>query len=302
MAVCVLGSLNLDDVARLPERARWGQTLLAAGTGFVVGGKGLNQAVAAARMGAETRMIGAVGEDAAGRELVGFLSDARVAVEDVATLAGETSGRAIILIAPDGENLIVVIRGANARVGTDAVRRARLAGGRVFLAQLETDVAAIEAFFATPEAQAGLKIVNTAPAVPEGARLFASADMLIFNEQEFAFYCGLDAEPRRVDELRVVRSRLARPGQIAIVTLGSRGAVAIAADREIVVPPFPVAAPLDTSGAGDCFCGALAAALDAGLGLERAMTLASAAASLSVRAAGAAPSMPLRADVERLIG
>jgi ribokinase len=301
VAVCVFGSLNLDDVAVLPERARWGQTLLAGETRFAIGGKGLNQAVAAARMGSETRMIGAVGDDPAGRDLIAFLDEAGVDTGDVAVIAGEVSGRAIILIAPDGENMIVVIGGANARVDAAAARNAKRSGGRVFLAQLETNIDAIAAFFATPEAQAGRKILNTAPAVPEGARLFGQTDMLIFNQSEFATYLQLDAEPETVEELLVVRRLLTRPNQAAVVTLGKGGAAAIWADREMFVPAFPVAEPADTSGAGDCFCGVIAAAVDQGIGPERAMTLANAAAALSVQARGAAPSMPAAADVTAAI-
>lgn len=300
MAVCVLGSLNLDDVSRLPERVRWGQTLLADALDFAIGGKGLNQAVAAARMGSETRMIGAVGDDAAGGELRDFLAAAGVAIDDVTVLAGETSGRAIIMIAPDGENFIVVHQGANRLVTPARMAATRLEGGRVFLAQLETPIDAIEAFFATPEAQAGRKILNTAPAVAEGAKLFDRCDMLIFNQQEFAHYLQLDREPEEVADLLVARRILTRPNQAAVVTLGSRGAAAIWADREMFVPSFAAEA-IDTSGAGDCFCGAVAAAVDQGIGPERAMTLANAAAALSVQARGAAPSMPVLADVERAI-
>ncbi|MGI4880613.1 MAG: ribokinase [Janthinobacterium lividum] len=300
MAVCVLGSLNLDDVSRLPERARWGQTLIANSVSFTPGGKGLNQAVGAARMGSETRMIGAVGADAAGAGLLDYLRGAGVATADVAVIEGETSGRAIIMIAPDGENFIVVIPGANRAVSPDRVAGATLAGGRVFLAQLETPVAAIAAFFATPAAQAGRKILNTAPALADGARLFDHADMLIFNQQEFAAYLQLDREPEAVDELLVVRRLLTRPNQAAVVTLGARGSAAIWADRTMFVESFAADA-VDTSGAGDCFCGAVAAAVDQGIGPERAMTLANAAASLAVRAAGAAAAMPVLVDVERLI-
>lgn len=299
MAVCILGSLNLDEVTRLPERARWGQTLIATSVGFTPGGKGLNQAVGAVRMGSATRMIGAVGNDAAGTALLDYLRGVGVSIDDVAVLEGQATGRAIIMIAPDGENLIVVVPGANHAVAAAGVERARLAGGRVFLAQLETPVAAIAAFFATPEARAGCKILNTAPAVADGAPLFGTVDMLIFNQQEFAAYLHLDREPATVDELLVVRRLLGRD-QVAVVTLGARGSAAIWSDRTLFVEAFAADA-VDTSGAGDCFCGAVAAAIDQGIGLERAMTLASAAASLAVRGHGAAAAMPLLATVERLI-
>jgi ribokinase len=301
MAVCVLGSLNLDDVALLPERVAWGQTLLARASRVELGGKGLNQAVASARSGSMTRMIGAVGLDDAGRDLIAFLADTGVATDDVARIDDEVSGRAIILIAPDGENMIAVIGGANSRVDAAQVARANLDGASVFLAQLETDIDAIAELFAMPEAQAGRKILNTAPAVPEARRLFGVADILIFNQTEFAAYLDLDFEPETLAEAQVARRILTRPDQIAVVTLGRHGSAAIWADRELFVPAFPVANTIDTSGAGDCFCGALAAAIDQGIGFDRALTFANAAAALSVQAPGAAPSMPMRSDVDRAI-
>jgi ribokinase len=301
MSVVVFGSLNLDIVLRLPSRAAWGETLLVESQSSHVGGKGLNQAIAAARFGSPTAMAGATGDDSAGEMLRAALSQERIALDSVEVLAGVPSGRATILVEPGGDNMIVVESGAN--VLARAAGAAALLGGdaRVLLAQFETDLDETAALFARPEAQAMRKIVNLAPAVPGGERFFDLADMLIFNQTEFATYLALDREPESVEDLLVVQRRLTRPNQAAVVTLGAAGAVAVWADRTMFSAGFPTSDIVDTAGAGDCFCGVVAACVDQGIGPEMALRYANAAASLSVRSAGAAPSMPRRADVEAFL-
>ncbi|MFC0204637.1 ribokinase [Novosphingobium soli] len=302
MSVSVFGSLNLDVALRLPSRAGWGQTVLVAQSARAVGGKGLNQAVAAARFGSATRMAGAVGADAAGTLLVEALAAEGVDTAHLEILEGQDSGRATILIEPGGDNMIAVEPAANLAAGAQRARGAIQADTRVVLAQLESDVDAIAALFASPEAAAACRILNAAPARPEGARLFDLCDMLIFNQSEFAAYLQLDREPASLDELIAGRRLLTRPGQVVVVTLGALGSAAVWADREVFAPAFAAAAVVDTSGAGDCFCGVLAACIDQGMGIAEALRLANAAASLSVGRSGAARSMPSRAQVEALTG
>lgn len=299
MSVMVFGSLNLDIALRLPAKAGWGQTLLVDHAEQAVGGKGLNQAVASARFGSVTRMAGAVGEDASADLLLGALRAEGVDVSAVETVAGG-SGRATILIAPDGENMIAVEPAANMLAGPAAAKAALDADTRVLLVQLENDIDAIAALFASDEVAGMRKILNTAPAVPGGDRLFGLTDMLIFNQSEFATYLQLDKEPQTVAELLVVRKLLTRPNQAAVVTLGAMGAAAIWADRAIFSAGLAASSVVDTSGAGDCFCGVVAACVDQGIGPEDALRLANAAASLSVTRHGAAPSMPSRAEVDAL--
>ena len=298
MSVVVFGSLNLDIVLRLPARAAWGETLLVDTQATHVGGKGLNQAIAAARFGSVTAMTGATGDDPAGAALRDALATEGVATDGVAVLEGAPSGRATILVEPGGDNMIAVEAGANMQARAGALP---LADVRVILAQLETDIDETCALFARPGAAAAHKIINLAPALTGGERFFDLADTLIFNQTEFATYLALDREPQALEDLLVVRERLTRPGQAAVVTLGAAGAVAVWADRALVSPSFPAPAIVDTAGAGDCFCGVLAAAIDQGLGIEAAMRFANAAASLSVRKAGAAPSMPSRDSVEAIL-
>lgn len=298
MSVCVLGALNLDHVTTVPALPPPGTTVLATSLRSFPGGKGLNQAVAAARMGSATMMLGAIGDDAAGAILLEALGQAGVDAGGIAVRAGLPSGQTHIAVAADGENHVIMIAGAN---GTLVAEQGRAAApdARVFLAQLETPIEATEAFFTTEAAQKGRKILNAAPALAEGARLFAMADMLIFNQAEFATYLQLDAEPRDVEALLPVRRLLTRPNQAAVVTFGAIGAAAIWADRTLFVEAFPTT-PVDTTGAGDCFCGTVAAAVDQGIGPERALALANAAASLSTMEPGASTSMPSRARIDAL--
>jgi ribokinase len=298
MSVSVFGSLNLDIALRLPSRAGWGQTLLVDESERAVGGKGLNQAVAAARFGSVTRMAGAVGDDAAGAMLRGALEAEGVDTSHVEILEGQGSGRATILIEPAGDNMILVEAAANLKARADKVIGAIDAQTRVLLVQLETDVDQITALFAHEAAAPVRKILNAAPALPAGSKLFGLSDMLIFNQSEFADYLRLDREPEALDDLLVARRLLTRSNQAVVVTLGAIGSAAVWADRAIFAPAIRAETVVDTSGAGDCFCGVVAACVDQGIGPEEALRLANAAASISVSRRGAAPSMPQRMEVD----
>ncbi|EIZ81006.1 Pfkb domain-containing protein [Novosphingobium sp. Rr 2-17] len=300
MSVTVFGSLNLDIALRLPAKAGWGQTLLVDHSEQAVGGKGLNQAVASARFGSVTRMAGAVGDDAAATLLLDALRAEGVDVSAVEAIDGVGSGRATILIEPGGDNMIAVEPAANLYARAAKALGAIDGDTRVLLAQLECDIDEIAALFAHDAAAPLCKIVNFAPAVPQGAKLFGLADVLIFNQSEFADYLQLDREPESLSDLGAAQRLLSRPGQAVVVTLGAIGSAAIWADREIFSPAIPAPAVIDTSGAGDCYCGVVAACIDQGIAMDQALRLANAAASLSVGRHGAAPSMPMRAEVDAL--
>jgi ribokinase len=232
-------------------------------------------------------MIGAVGDDAAGAWLLEHLRGAVVDVTHVATLAGETTGQAHICVSDAGENCIVITAGANARLKPKHAPRGT---PTTLLAQLETPLETTRRLFAgAPKTR---RILNAAPAIPEARALFPLADILIVNETELAGYAGGDTPTAEA-----ARRLISRPGQTVIVTLGAAGAVAIGAESEVFVHGRS-ADVVDTTGAGDCFCGVLAAALDAGDSLEDAMAIANAAASLSTQRHGAGPSMPTRAEIE----
>jgi ribokinase len=300
MSVCVLGGVNLDHVARVTELPRPGETVASRSLTQYPGGKGANQAVAAARLGAQTRLLGAVGQDGAGDVMLEFLVGAGVSVAGVHRETGAPTGQAFITVDDAARNMIVVAAGANALYGVQAAASADLIGARVLLTQFEATLSAIETVFTRPEAAGALKILNTAPALADGAPLLALADILILNETELASFAGLDAEPADPDAAIAAARSLTRPGQAVLATLGAAGAVAVRGDEVFRVPGLSQRA-VDTTGAGDCFCGALAAGLDQGLALPAAMAFANAAAALSVTRPGAAASMPTAAEVEALL-
>lgn len=300
MSVCVLGGVNLDHVARVTVLPRPGETVASRNLAQFPGGKGANQAVAAARLGAQVRLLGAVGLDGAGDFMLDFLTSAGVAVDGVRREAEAATGQAFITVDDAARNMIVVAAGANALYGADAASAADLSATGVILTQFEATLAAIETLFTRPEAAGALKILNTAPALSDGAPLLALADMLILNETELASFAGLGAEPADPEAAIAAARSLARPGQTVLATLGAAGAVAVRGDEVFRVGGLRQQA-VDTTGAGDCFCGALAAGLDRGMPLPAAMAFANAAAALSVTRAGAAASMPTAAEVEALL-
>ena len=277
--VCVVGSANLDLVATVDRLPGPGETVAGSSYAGYPGGKGLNQAVAAARAGASTAFVGAVGHDAAGEMLLGVMHEDGIDTGHVHAV-GEPSGRALIFVSAEGENSIVVVAGANATVTADEVPTAR-----VVLAQREVPVEAIERAFAAARAAGATTVLNPAPAASLPDSLLALCDVLTPNEHEVALLGG-------VDRLRALGATA------VIVTRGSQGADLHTADGLVHVDPLPVS-PVDTTGAGDCFSGSLCARLAAGDDLGTAMRFASAAAALSTTVAGAVPSMPYASDVRR---
>jgi ribokinase len=301
MTVFVLGSINLDAVARVDDLPRPGETVAGTSLALFLGGKGANQAVAAARMGVATRLMGAVGGDDSGLSLKAKLAGYGVQVADVMELESVPTGQAHVWVANNAENMIVVTAGANAMVTAAHVAATAIEGQRVLLCQLETPATAIESLFRLGAAKGALRVLNAAPALPQGAALFPLTDILIVNQTELASYAKLDREPSRLEEVSVAaRKLMSRPDQTIIVTLGSTGVAAVRRDEAFLVEGKKVKA-IDTVGAGDCFCGSLCAALAGGMDLREAVELANAAAALSVQKAGAAPSMPSRREVEAFL-
>lgn len=297
MGVCVLGGINLDHVATVEQLPAPGETVSSSGLARFPGGKAGNQAVAAARSGAATRLLGATGFDEPGAYLRGFLAEAGVDLAGMIEVADAPTGQAFITLDAAGRNSIVVAPGANARYGAAEIAAADLSGAQIFLTQFEAPLPAVEALFRSAQAQAGVKILNAAPALMEGAPLLALADILVVNETELARFAGLAETPASANEAAEAALRLAAPGQAVIATLGGDGVV-IARDGKVTRVRGRPAKVVDTTGAGDCFCGALAARLAEGVDLETAVIYANAAAAISVTRAGAATSSPARAEVE----
>lgn len=262
------------------------------------GGKGANQAVAAARLGAKTLMIGAVGADEPGTTMRAYLQQAGVDVSGVKILSGHPTGQAYINVSASGENAIVVASGANGALAPEDIVACTPDSHGVFLAQLESPLESIIALFSGAAARRGTTILNAAPANAAGVALFALTDILVVNETELASFAGMPDAPVSKGALIVAaRGLICRDGQTVVVTIGADGAVVVDATQSYDVPGCRVQVK-DTTGAGDCFCGALAAGLGEGLPVNSALRLAVTAASISVERMGAATSMPTRAEVE----
>lgn len=293
--VIVLGSLNVDIVARVAALPRPGETALGGELSVRLGGKGANQAIAAAQAGARVAMRGAIGVQSFGLDLRGEMTRYGVDMSEVAEIDG-ASGAALIAVDDQGENAITVSPGANARASGGAL--VAPSPGALMLAQLELPPALARAAFAAQKAGGGATMLNAAPALAVPDDLFALCDYLILNEAELSTYTdrALKADaPALV--VKAAAHELRRPGQTLIVTLGARGALAVDGRGALSIPARPAKAR-DTTGAGDCFCGALAARLAEGAALEDALNFAAAAAAISVTRDGAAPSMPDRAEID----
>ncbi|MBU0554933.1 MAG: ribokinase [Alphaproteobacteria bacterium] len=267
----------------MAELPRPGETILASRSFRGSGGKGANQAIGAALAGANVRMFGAVGDDADGAMLRDQLCRRGLDLTGLATCTDAPTGTAIIALSDAGENCIIVSPGAN--LLARAPEPAALVGCTVALAQLETPVGEIEAFFKAARAAGALTILNTAPAVPASRGLLNLVDIFVFNEVELASYIGTSAPPR------AARSLLTHRTQRAVVTLGARGAVLVDAASALHVPASTVTKVVDTTGAGDRFCGTLAALVERESNWRTILETANAAAAHCVEHEGAVPAL-----------
>jgi ribokinase len=297
-SVVVVGSLNFDHVITVERLPTPGETVSGRGYLAVPGGKGLNQAATAARVGASVVMVGCVGDDPSGRLLLQVLSDEGILASTVRTLAGTPSGTALITVAAGGANTIVVAAGANAELSVGDVDRARgvFAAAAVALAQLEVPLPSVEAAFAIARSCGVVTVLNPAPAPgPLPPDLLSLVDVLVPNETEALAISGQGTPEEAA-------SWLAGHGcRAVVVTLGERGALlAQPGDRPIVVPSYSVVA-VDTTAAGDAFCGALAFGLASGERLGDAVKLGCAAGAIATTTMGALPSLPTADQVSRLL-
>ncbi|CAN5401439.1 ribokinase [soil metagenome] len=293
-AVTILGSANMDVVFTVDRIPMPGETLLASASANFAGGKGLNQAVAASRAGAVTRFLGALGGDDFGESLATTMSDEGIANALVRRVAAPT-GQAFIVVDAKGENTIIVASGANGELTglrDDELHAARTTD--VLLMQLEIPMATVIEGAAAARAADRTVILNAAPAEKLSPELFDSLDYLIVNEHE-ACLIG------ESEDLDVASATLAKRVGRLIVTLGSKGSVLYESGKEVARVIAPRVKAVDTTGAGDTFCGAFAAAIAEGLSYAEAARFASAAAALSVQSVGAVPSVPSRAAIDEAL-
>jgi ribokinase len=295
--IVVIGSANADLVTRMERLPAPGETVLATGYAEHPGGKGANQAIAAARLGRAVSFVGVVGQDGHGAWLTEALVAEGVDVANLRRMPGVPTGRALVLVDDAAENSIVVVSGANAELRPDdvAAASAGLQGAAVAVAQLEIP---LEAVRAAAKHAAGRFVLNPAPARPLDADLLDRVDVLVVNEGEFARVTGVEVG----DDADGFADRVSQAGLrcAVVVTLGGRGAM-VCEDGQVTVCPAPPVTVVDTTGAGDCFVGALADALARGRSLPEALHWAVAAASLSTQSLGATTAMPTSAEVEALL-
>lgn len=297
----VIGSSNTDMIIRLDRIPRPGETVLGGEFVTAAGGKGANQAVAAARAGGRVTFVARVGQDMFGDQaLVGFRRDG-INVEFVFRDPTAPSGVALIFVAQDGENSIAVAGGANARLSPADVRRAQaaLTSASTLVLQLETPLKTVVAAAQTA-ARAGARVIlNPAPAQALPDQLLRRVSLLTPNETEAELLTGVrvtsDATAAKAAE-----RLLARGAQAVVLTLGARGVLMATPEGQRRIPGFRVKA-IDTTAAGDVFNGALAVALAEGKPLPAAARFACAAAAISVTRLGAQPSAPTRREIDRFL-
>ncbi|WOH49037.1 ribokinase [Bradyrhizobium sp. sBnM-33] len=299
--VFVAGSINMDVVATADRHPKVGETVAGQAVHYFPGGKGANQAVAAAKLGAPSTLIGRLGADAFGQQLRQFLTAQGVDLALVKDTADVHTGTAVITIA-NADNTIVVVPGANALVSADDIAVPTLAKGDIAVSQFEIPQPTIVAFFKRARAAGATTILNPAPAIACGPELLDLVDILVLNETELGLLAQTELHDTD-DPSRFVEAALRLPtasDKIICVTLGKRGVLAIVRGEPTLIAGRAVKA-VDTTGAGDCFVGALAAQLARGETIGDALEYANAAASICVQRMGAAPSMPTAAEVATVL-
>jgi ribokinase len=302
MAVVVFGSLNMDLVTRTPRLPLPGETLLGADFLTTPGGKGANQAVAVAKLGVPTWMVGRVGNDGFGQELLAGLQTVGVKGDRVAVDPACHTGVAMITVAETGENQIIGVFGANGQVDATDVDRliALLPQAQVLLVQLEVNVAAVQLAVQAGRAAGVCVILDPAPVqTPDLTALYPFVDILVPNEVEASQLVGFPVHDRpTAEQAAIVLQRQGVP--TVIVKLGAQGCVCLTPEEAFFTPAFAVDA-IDSVAAGDAFAGGLAAALVAGLPIRTAILWGSAAGALATTRHGAQTAMPDREQFEHFL-
>lgn len=300
--IIVLGSINMDLVFVADHAPEAGETILLKDYSLFPGGKGANQAVASARMGASVMMAGCVGDDGFGQQMRDTLRQQGIDISTIHVQPEGRTGTAVITVDKTGENRIMVASGTNAAVSADLVDDKHLAAGRTILMQMEIPPEQVKAMAKRAYGKVDQVILNLAPMVDPGDETLAHVDMLILNEIEIVQLAAARQLPHD-QGYEQAAARMAKDFSITcMITLGTAGAKAFLPDgRVMAAPALKIDHVVDTTGAGDAFCGVLAAALDQGASLEQAMNQACVAGSLACLKLGAMSSYPQRHEVEEAL-
>jgi ribokinase len=299
-SVVVFGSINMDVLTTCERHPRVGETVLGTSVAFHPGGKGANQAIAAARCAGRSFLFGSVGADDLGRHMLAYLQENGVDTCGVVVETGGSTGVAVVTVNARGDNTIVVTPGANALAKAPPNLPDRVSGPLIALAQLESSVEEILLLFARVKTKGGTTILNPSPYHPLPQELLQNTSIIILNEHEFAELTGKPA----IDQPQNIIAYLnpADPSlPCCIITLGPAGFLLAERGRAPIHVEGHKVEVLDTTGAGDCFAGWFAAEFAEGRTLQDAARRANAAAAISVTRAGAGSSMPTKAEVETLL-
>jgi ribokinase len=293
----VVGSLNMDLVVNVSRHPRIGETILGGRFATFPGGKGANQAVAAARMGAHVSLIGCLGSDGFGAELRQVAAGEGIDIRHISTVANEATGIALITVDQEGRNTIVVASGANLALSPGHLHAAEdaFSNADLLIAQLESPLETVREAIGLAAEKRIPVVLNPAPAQRLDEQLLSQVDYLIPNEGEALQIAGTESLDAAIERL------LAMGVRNLIITLGEQGVLVVSTGAQVRVPAYRVKA-IDTVAAGDAFVGAFSTAMAQGLGLEAAARLGNAAAAISVTRPGAQPSLPTRAEVEEFLG
>ena len=296
--VIVVGSVNMDITARTDKLPDTGETVAARSVEYLPGGKGLNQAVAAAKIGTTVVLAGCLGSDSFADELASFVRRHKI---DVSCLrrSEKNSGIALITVDERGQNTIVVAPGSNADVCPEDVKKLTVSPGDVVVCQFEIPPAAVAAAFAKARRYGARTILNPSPVCPIPDEIFRNTDILIVNETELAFLSRENVDENTpAEKIADAAEKLKTDAeQTVIVTLGSRGALVAGSKDMLFVDSYKVPA-VDTVGAGDCFAGVFAAKLAEGKDVGENVKTAARAAAVCVTRKGAAPAMPDAGELE----
>lgn len=296
--IYVVGSINMDAVARVPHIPEPGETISGTEVNYYPGGKGSNQAIAAAQAGGDVSMVGAVGNDGFGSTLIDFLESKNINTKNIVQQS-EHTGTAFINVDDSAENSIVVIPGANAHVARTALDSVSISTDDVIMCQLEIPIKTVTDIFVSATAQGARTVLNPAPMVELPRLLLAHTNVLILNEGELSALVDSTVDVENDDNLFAAiekTSSLGFTGSI-IVTLGSQGCLGFDENHKPVrISGYKVNA-VDTTGAGDCFVGVFSAAYADGISIADCMIRATAASSLCVERHGAGPSMPTAQEI-----
>jgi ribokinase len=300
--VVVVGSFNMDLVVKAGRRPQTGETFMGEEFGMFIGGKGSNQAIAAARLGADVTMIGRLGTDLFGDTLMAAHAEESICTDYVVRDTEAGTGVASILIDADGDNSIVLVPQANMRLSVEDIERASesIAAADVLLLQLEVPIATSQRAAEIAKSNGATVVLNPAPAQELPDDFLAQVDILTPNAVETESLSGVKVSTA-TDAERAAKVLLDKGLSAVILTLGERGAVLLTPDLTRQVPAYTVEV-VDTTAAGDAFCGALATGLARGENLVDAVAFANAAGALAVTVLGAAPSMPTATQVEAFCG